>query len=163
MAIRILSTLLLAATLLGAQMKGGGGGNNRNNPNSMGMPMASRPEPLDTLAQLLKLNHDQRKDVKGIMDEAQKEAAPLRDDMLKSREQIAAVIEAGKSQDEIDKAVKDFAAQEGQMANLEAKAFNKIFAGLEADQKANSQGLISTLMFLHGIFKRKNWNTNPTE
>jgi len=162
MALRILSTLLLAAGMLMAQ-RGGGGGGGRNNGGGMGqMPMA-RTEPLDQLAQLLRLSKDQKKDVKGIMDDAQKEAIPLREEMVKSREQIGAAIEGGKGQDEIDKAVKDFSAKEGQMATLEARAFNKIFAGLDSDQKANSQGLINALMYMHGIFKRKNWNVNPSE
>ncbi len=126
-------------------------------------PVMSRPEPLDQLAQMLKLNKDQKKDVKGIMDDTQKEVAPLRDSMTKSRDLIAATIESGKSQDEVDQAVKSFAALEAQVSGVEAKAFSKIFAGLDADQKTNAQALVSTLMFMHEAFKRRNWNTQPTE
>jgi Spy/CpxP family protein refolding chaperone len=162
MAIKILSALLLAAGLMMAQ-GGHGSGGNRNNPDMMGQTMTARPEPLDQLAQILKLNKDQKKDVKGILDDTQKEVTPLRDSMSKSREQIAAAIEAGKSQAEIDQSVKSFADQEAQVSAVEAKAFSKIFAGLDADQKANSQGLVSSLMFLHEVFKRKNWNAQPSE
>jgi hypothetical protein len=162
MAVKILSTLFLAAGLVMAQGGGGKGGNrNGGAPNAeMGM---QRPETLDQLAQLLKLNKDQKKDLRGVMDETQKEVTPLRDSMAKSREQIAAAIEAGKTQDEVDQAVKSFSALEAQVSTVEAKAFSKIFAGLDADQKANSQGLVSTLNLMHEVFKRKNWNTQPTE
>jgi len=159
MAFKIVSVLILASGLMMAQGRKGGGGNSNNMPD---LPM-SRPEPMDQLAQMLKLNHDQRKDVKGILDEAQKEVSPLRDSMAKSREQIGAVIEAGKSQDEIDQAVKNFSDLEAQVSAVEARAFTKIFSELEADQKASPQTLINTLMFMHEVFKRKNWNTQPSE
>jgi len=161
MTLRILPTFFLAAGLVMAQR--GGGGKKGGGGGDMPMAPAARPEPLDQLAQILKLNKDQKKDIKGIMDEAQKEATPLRDEMAKGREQVAEAIEAGKSQDEIDKAVKAFSVQEAQMARIEANAFNKILAGLDSDQKANSQALVGTFMFMNGIFRRKNWNSNPSE
>jgi hypothetical protein len=163
MTLKIVSALFLAAGLLMAQRGGGGGGGGGGMGGGMGQPGMGRPEPLDQLTQMLKLNKDQKKDVKGIMDDTQKELTPLRDSMAKSREQIGAAIAAGKSQGEIDQAVKSFAAMEAQVSGVEAKAFSKIFGGLDADQKANAQGLVSTLGFLHEVFKRKNWNTNPSE
>jgi hypothetical protein len=158
MAFKTLSIALLAAGLVMAQ-KGSKGGNN----NTMAPMGPARVEPLDQIAQMLKLNKDQKKDVRGIMDETQKEVTPLRDTMIKSREQIAADIAAGKSQDEIDQAVKSYSALEAQVSTLEAKAFGKIFSGLEADQKANQQALVGSLNFMHEVFKRKNWNALATE
>ncbi len=158
MVLKIVWTVFLAAGLAMAQR-----GGSRNNSAPMGDMGMSRPEPLDQLAQMLKLNRDQRKDVKGIMDDTQKEVMPLRESMAKSREQIGAAIEAGKSQDEIDQAVKSFAALEAQVSGVETKAFAKIFSGLDADQKNNAQGLVNSLMFMHEVFKRKNWNAQGTE
>ncbi len=158
MAFRIVSTVLLAAGLLMAQR-----GGNRNSADSMGDVGMSRPEPLDQLAQMLKLNRDQKKDVKGIMDETQKEVTPLRENMTKSREQIGAAIEAGKGQSDIDQAVKSYADLEAQVSTVEAKAFSKIFSGLDADQKTNAQALVNSLMFLHEVFTRKNWNSQPSQ
>jgi predicted nuclease with TOPRIM domain len=123
----------------------------------------ARVEPMDQLAQMLKLNKDQKKDVRGIMDETQKEVTPLRDNMIKSREQVAADIEAGKSQDEIEQAVKSYSSLEAQVSTLEAKAFGKIFSALEAGQKTNQQALVGSLMLLHEVFRRKNWNALATE
>ena len=75
MTLRILSTLFLAAGLVMAQGGGGGGkGGNRGGGAPMSEMGMQRPEPLDQFAQLLKLNKDQKKDFKGIMDETQKEA-----------------------------------------------------------------------------------------
>ena len=158
--LKLVSTLFVAASLLMAQ-RGGGGGGNRNG--GMMGPSAARPEPLDQLTTLLKLNKDQKKDVKTILDETQKEVTPLHENMLKSREQIGAAIEAGKSQPDIDQAVKNFSDLEAQVSAVEAKAFSKIFAGLDADQKANPQNLVNSIIFLHEIFKRKNWNAQATE
>jgi Spy/CpxP family protein refolding chaperone len=165
MALKIISTLFLAAGLLMAQGGGGGGRGGGGGSRDGGMmgPVTSRPEPLDQFVQLLKLNKDQKKDFKGIMDDTQKEVTPLRDSMTKSRDLIAATIESGKSQDEVDQAVKSFAALEAQVSGVEARAFSKIFAGLDADQKTNAQALVSTLTFMHEVFKRKNWNTQPSE
>jgi len=160
MALKTISILLLAASLLVAQRGSKGGGNNNNSMSGMSM---ARPEPLDQLAQMLKLNKDQKKDLRNIMDETQKEVTPLKEGATKSREQIAAAIEAGKSQDEVDQAVKSFSGIEAQVTAVEARAFAKIFAGLDAEQKANSQGLVGSLMFMHELFKRKNWNSQPTE
>jgi hypothetical protein len=163
MAIRMLSITLLAAGLAVAQGGHGGGGGNRNGGGMQGDMGMSRPEPMDQLAQMLKLNKDQKKDVKGIMDETQKEVTPLRENITKSREQIAAEIEGGKSQAEVDQAVKSFADLEAQVSGVEAKAFTKIFSGLDADQKTNAQALVNTLMFMHEVFKHKNWNALSSE
>jgi len=151
---KLIVIVLVPASLLTAQR-----GGSKNNPDMMGTPAMARPEPLDQLANMLKLNRDQKRDAKTILDETQKEVMPLRDSMAKSREQIGAAIEAGKSQAEIDQAVKSYADVEAQVSGAEAKAFSKIFAGLDADQKANPQQLVNSLMFLHEIFKRRNWNS----
>ena len=152
---KLIALVLVSASLLMAQGRKGG----NNNPDMMGAPAMARPEPLDQLANMLKLNKDQKRDLKAILDETQKEVTPLRDSMAKSREQIGAAIEAGKSQAEIEQAVKGYADLEAQVSGAEAKAFSKMFAGLDADQKANPQTLVNSLMFLHEIFKRKNWNS----
>jgi len=47
------------------------------------------------------LNKDQKKQVRSILDDGQKEAMPVRDQLLKGRQSIAQAVAAGKSQDEI--------------------------------------------------------------
>ena len=94
---RIITVGLLASTLVLAQRGGGGGGGRGGggggNAPSMGFGGASR---LDRLAEALKLTKDQKKDIKATMDDAQKEATPLHEQMNKSRLAVAEAIAAAK-------------------------------------------------------------------
>ena len=147
---RLLLAGILAATLASAQ-RGGGGKGASNTP----IMMATQPDKLGTLTDALKLNKDQKKLVKTVFDDGQKEAAPLRDEAIKSRLAIGEAISAGKSQAEIDQLVKSQAAIDSQMAGLEMRAFVKIYQGLDADQQPRAQMLFQ---MMNGIFKNKNWN-----
>ena len=136
--------------------KGGGGGGG-----GMGPMAASRPEPLDQLTQMLRLNKEQKKERQESHGRDPGGSGAPRDNMVKSREQIAAAVEGGKSQAEIS-IREGFRRSGAQVSTVEAKTFSKI-STLDADQKANSQGLVNSISFLHEVFKRKNWNTNPSE
>ena len=92
-----------------ASMGGGGGKGGGGDMGGGGMRPAM-PTPMDRMNALLSLNKDQKKQVKTIMDDGQKEATPVRDQMLKGRETIAQAVAAGKSQDEINAAINEYAA-----------------------------------------------------
>src|ERR1035437_2394846 len=97
---RILLAGLLASTLVFAQRGGGGGGRGGGGGiPSIGFGGGTR---LDRMTEALKLSKDQKKDVKAAMDDAQKEATPIHDQMTKSRLANAESIASGKSQEEID-------------------------------------------------------------
>ena len=169
-ACRLLMAGLLACLAVYAQIPGGGGGGeepggmggmggggrggNRGGMEGPSMGFASKNR-LDVLSELLKLNKDQKRDIKTAMDDGQKEAAPLREQMAKSHEQIATAVVAGKSQDEINAAVKAYAALEAQMVTVELKAFVKIYSLLDSEQKQKTAPLFQ---MMSGIFKGKNWN-----
>jgi hypothetical protein len=87
------------------------------------------------------------------MDAAHKEAAPLRDQLVKGRAQIAAAIQGGK-QEEIDGAVKNYAQLDSQMTGIEMKAFAGIYKALDEEQKQKSRAVFT---MMSGIFTRKNW------
>ena len=142
---------MLASTLASAQGGGGRGGTAMPD-----VPMISRPDKFAILSDYFKLNKDQKKLVKTVLDEGQKEAAPLRDEATKSRQAIAEAVTAGKGQDEIDQLVKSHAAIESQMAGIEMKAFVKIYQGLDKDQQSKAGQVLFPMM--SGIFKSKNWN-----
>ena len=142
---------ILATTLASAQPGGGG----RDPSGGSVPPMGNAPDKLAILTDNLKLSKDQRKLVKTVLDEGQKEAAPLRDEAAKTRQAIGQAIAAGKSQDEIDKLVKSDADIESQMAGIEMKAFAKIYPGLDKEQQPRAQLLFQ---MMNGIFKGKNWN-----
>jgi hypothetical protein len=147
---RILFLSLATAALTFAQgKKGGGGGGQSNAP-----MMAPTVNKMDQFTQILKLDKDEKKGVKTIMDDAQKDALPVRDQMEKGRLAIAQAVAAGKQED-VDAAVKTYAAAETQMAGIEMNAFAKIFQALDKEQQSKSPQIFG--MF-PGIFKNKNWN-----
>jgi hypothetical protein len=145
---RILLITLAVATLSFAQGKKGGGGAGPSTP-----MMGGSTNRMDTFTTILKLDKDERKQVKTIMDDAQKEAAPVRDQMEKGRLAIAQAVAAGKQED-VDAAVKTYAAAETQMAGIEMNAFAKVYQALDKDQQTKSPAIFT--MF-PGIFKGKNW------
>ena len=155
---RFLAVGFLACTLVLAQRGGGGGskgGGGGGVPN-MAFGGGSR---LDKLADALKLSKDQKKDVKSTLDDAQKEATPLHEQMNKSRLAVAEAIAAGKPKEELDKAVLSVAELETQMTALELNAFAKALSFLEADQK-KAGGTQMIYAMVRGAFLGKNWNSD---
>src|ERR1035437_7374473 len=132
---RILLAGLLASTLAFAQ-RGGGGGGGRGGSNMPGMGFTGTR--LDR------------------MSDAQKEAAPIHDQMLKGHLAIAEAVAAGKSQEEVDKTVNSQAELETQMASIELHAFAKAVSVLEPDQK--QRGIQMIFAMVRGAFNGKNWN-----
>jgi hypothetical protein len=150
---KLLLAGILAASLASAQRGGGGGRGGSSGPM---MPMGSQTDKLAILSDNLKLNKDQKKLVKTVLDDGQKEAAPLRDEAAKSGQAIGEAVAAGKTQDEIDQLVKSHAAIESQIAGIEMKAFAKIYQELDKDQQSKAGQMLFPMM--NGIFKGKNWN-----
>jgi LTXXQ motif family protein len=144
---------VIAALLTGIATAQRGG--SRNNSGANLPPMGqSRVNRLDMLGQMLNLTKDQKKDVKTILDDGQKEAAPLRDQLAKSRAQVAAAIQAGKSQEEVNHAINAYADVQTQMTAVEMKAFAGIYKDLDSAQQQQAPRLFA---IMGGIFKGKNW------
>jgi Spy/CpxP family protein refolding chaperone len=153
---RILLAGFLASTLMFAQRGGGGGGGRGGGMNmSGGFSAGTR---LDRMSDALKLSKDQKKDVKDAMDDAQKEAAPIHEQITKSHLAIGEAIAAGKGQEEIEKAVRDEAELETQLASVELHAFAKVVSFLEVDQK--QRGIPMVFAMVRGAFNGKNWNSD---
>jgi Spy/CpxP family protein refolding chaperone len=142
---------IAVSTLAFAQRGGGSKGGGQNSGGMMPTGSTSR---LEQFTQILKLDKDEKKQVKSIMDDAQKEATPVRDQEMKSRLSIAEAVAAGKQQ-EIDAAVKNYAVAESQMAGIEMNAFAKIYNALDKEQQQKSPTIYQ---MMPGIFKGKNWN-----
>src|SRR5450759_288922 len=154
---RILLAGLLASTLVFAQ-RGGGGGGSRGGGGGIPSIGFGGGTWLDRLTEALKLSKDQKKDVKAAMDDAQKEATPIHDQMTKSRLAIAEAIASGKGQEEIDKAVRSEAELETQMTSLELHTFAKVVSFLEVEQK--QRGVPAVFAMVKGAFLGKNWNSD---
>src|SRR5688500_15932934 len=157
MFVRLLLTALLAVTLASAQRGGGGGrrGGGGGGTEGGGFPMGGKSR-FDIITETLKLNKEQKKDVKATMDEGQKEAAPVRDQLAKARLALGEAIQGAKGDEEIKKLTASIGALEAQMAQIELQSFTKIYKGLETEQRpAGQQGLFP---MMKGIFSGKNWN-----
>lgn len=142
---------MLAATVVCAQ-RGGGRGRGGDAGGDMGMMQSQNR--LDVMENTLKLNRDQKKQVKSIMDDAQKDAVPVREQIAKSETDLGDAISEGKSQEEIDKDASALGTVQAQMAGIEMKAFARIYAMLDKEQQPNA-GRVFFMM--QGIFKGKNW------
>ncbi|MDR3703357.1 MAG: hypothetical protein P4L56_27160 [Candidatus Sulfopaludibacter sp.] len=156
---KLLITGLLATTLVFAQRGGGGGGGGGMGGESMGGMGGGggsmvRVNRMEMITDMLKLNKDQKKLVKTTLDEGQKSAAPVREQLAKGRKAIAEAVASG-SQDSINSAVNNYAAAEAQMATIELQAFAKIYPALEKDQQQHGGQFFA---MMNGIFKGKNWN-----
>jgi Spy/CpxP family protein refolding chaperone len=148
---RLVIAGILAAALVSAQ---GRGGRSRNNADAMDLPHAQTQNRLDIIENILKLNRDQRKQVKNILDEGQKQAAPIREQLIKGELGVGDAVAAGKPQEDIDKAVNTLGDEQALMARVEMQAFARIYQLLEKDQQANA-GRVFYMM--QGIFTGKNW------
>jgi len=151
---RLLLAGILTVSLAPAQRGGGGGGRNGNNNMNQGPMMAASKNRFDQISDALKLNKDQKKELKTNFDDAQKEASPVRDQMAKSRMAIAEAIQAGKNPDEINQLVNGQAELQSQMASIELRAFAKLYKTLDGDQQKATQPVFQ---MMRGIFSGKNW------
>ncbi len=167
MLLRLLLAGILAAGFAAAQRGGGGGGmgggmgdegpGGGGGRGGLDMPSVPRiTNRIDIIANSLKLNKDQKKNLKTVMDGAQKQATPIHEQLEKSRFAIGDAIQNGKSQDDIKQLVSSEAALESQMARIELDAFVTIYKTLEQDQRSETRGFF---MMMKGIFDNKNWNS----
>jgi len=157
MSTRLSLAVIVMATAAFAQGRGGGGGG-RNSGDMGAILMPSPMTRFERISEILRLSKDEKKQVKSILDDAQAEAAPLRDELVKSHEQIAKAVEAGKSQDDINPLVNSHAALEARMAVIEMKAFTRIYQALNEEQKAEQKSMSQLFMMMPHLFQRKNWN-----
>ena len=151
----VLLTVTFSRPALAQRGRGGSGGA----PGGGGPVQMTR---LETLEADFKLTKDQKKAVKGILDEAHKGAAPTREALSRTRTALAAAIVAGKGQPDIDAAVNAYAEQAAAMTAVEMKALAQVMESLEKDQRANQAGVRSAFFLMRGIFlDNKKWDEVP--
>ena len=120
------------------------------------------PTRLQILETAFGLKKEQKKAVKSILDDAHKRAAPIREGLISARAAIAAAVEAGKSQSDVDAAVSGYASQAAAMAALEMKALADVIQVLEPAQRANQTGIRSAFFLMRGMFlDNKRWDDVP--
>ena len=109
-----------------------------------------------------KLNKDQKKAVKTILDGAHKSAAPVREALATTHAAIATAIQSNKSQEVIDAAVNEYAQQAAAMTALEMQALAQVLQALDQEQRTNEAGVRSAFFLMRGIFlDNKRWDDVP--
>src|SRR5215472_10544228 len=126
------------ASLAPAQRGGGRGGPQGAEDDGGYAALAARAyqqSRLDRFTELLRLNKEQKNGAKEIFDAAQKEAAPVRDQILKSRTDLASAYLNKKPQMEIDQLTANYASQVALMTSIEMRAFARLCDSLNPDQQ----------------------------
>ena len=143
--------LSLALAIPGLAQRGGGGGRGGGAPGGFGM----RSDKSDALAKELKLTKEQKTDVDGIFDAAQKQVTPLAPQVRASRVDISAAQMAGKPPDDD---VKKLAALDAQILKIELDAIAKVMAKLDDKQKPKAAKLFE---MVDGMFQaQRGWRSS---
>ncbi len=133
----ILATLLFLPMILGAQnapIQSGMGNEDT------GAPKLSLDEPLpgEKMIDRLKLDDKtQAPEVRLLLMDASRDAAPLGQKMLELRQRLVN-LEMQKKSDEIPQAIDAYTAAAAEMAAIEARTFTKIYALLKPNQQPNA-------------------------
>jgi hypothetical protein len=159
---RVTAIGVLVAALTGAAFaqRGGGRGGGGGGDDFGGQPLElSR---LELLTRAFKLNKDQKDKVKAMLDEAHKGAAPARDGLTRTRGAIAAAVQSGKSQAEIDEAVKSYAEQATAMTEIEMKALASVLRSVDPEMASNGASVQTAFFMFRGMFlNSKKWDLIP--
>jgi len=155
--VKFLATLLavcVAATVTLVAQRGGGGGGG-------GFGGGSQLSRLDLLVQSFSLTKDQEKQVKSSLDADYKAAAPIREQLKKTREALGVAFQAKKPQADIDAATKTYATQVTAMVQAETKALAKVLNSLTEQQRANQPATQAAIYMMRGAFAGKKWDAVP--
>jgi Spy/CpxP family protein refolding chaperone len=157
---RWLLVAILATTLASAQRGGGGGMGNESgmmggggmSPEAMGggAGRAPRQSRLDTIADKLKLNKEQKEQVQTIIQAAAEEARPVAEQIAKEREDIAGAMISGRSGEDIKKMWEQYAGLAAQMTAIETKAFGKMYPLLKPNQQAKAPAAFELMAGMFG-------------
>lgn len=108
------------------------------------------------------LTKEQKHSIKLLLDTAHKDAAPIRDGLLKTHAALGAAVLGNEPQAEIDAAAKAYAEQAAAMAGAEMKALSDIMKLLTEQQRANTAAVSSAFFNMRGAFlDRKKWDDVP--
>jgi hypothetical protein len=147
MFLKVLFPALAAAALAMAQGRGGdmgpsGGGRDQRGGSDSGTgSTVMRPQKetkADQMANRLKLSKDQKAEFLTILASTAKEAAPMIQDVMHSRNMLANALISGKGDAEIAAAVKAMNDAQFQMTGVEVMAFKRIVALLKPNQAARA-------------------------
>lgn len=125
----------------GGGMAGGGGRDGNMGGGMPGGMMGSRQQKESKAVQMadrLKLNKDQRSEFDTIMQSTQKEAAPIIQQVLESKNNLASALVNGKTETQIAPLLQALHDAQFQMTGVEVKTFQRIVALLKPNQVAKA-------------------------
>jgi Spy/CpxP family protein refolding chaperone len=149
MFVRLLLASALAVSLASAQRGGGGGGGDMGGGEGGmggGMPRAQRQSKLDMVADKLHLSKEQKEQAAKIFADAMQEASPINEQIKQGRNVITSAILDGKTGDDLNKMMAQYTDLLTQKAAVEAKAYAKIYAILDAKQQAKAAPVFADQM-----------------
>ena len=155
---RLVLTAMMATTLAFAQGGGGMGddmgGTGGRGGGGMGddtgaMPRMQRQAPFDIFADRLKLSKDQKTEALTVLSDALKESAPLRQQLMQAKLDIAKAMLGGASADDLKKTMDTYTSVATQLTGLETKAFAKVCASLKPNQQGKAA---SAFELMAGMF-----------
>jgi Spy/CpxP family protein refolding chaperone len=131
-------------------------------PTPTGQPIAPTNR-LDILAASLGLTKEQKNTAKALMEEASKNAAPVRARLASTRAALGTAITAGQSPTDIAAATKAHAAAISVMTSLEMKTLARVLDLLTPEQRAVVQktGIRAPFYLFRGAFLEERWNVTP--
>src|ERR1022692_2836884 len=121
---------------------GGGRGGGMSDPNmgvgGFGRASYHKESKAEQVANRLKLSSDQKPEFNSILQSTFKDAAPIIQQVLKSRQDLANAMLNGKSEAEVSPLNQALSDAEFQMTGVEVKTFQKIIALLKPNQMSKA-------------------------
>jgi len=117
---------------------------------------------LDIFTTLFGLDGDQKKEIRGWLDEAHKSTAPARKGLLETRAALATVIQSGGDQAAIDAAAAAYAVHVTTMTDAEMTMLARIIQRLTPEQRGNQRAISTGFGLMRGIFVNdRKWDIVP--
>lgn len=168
---RLAMVYLLAVGAVSAQRGGGMGGTSGGgmggddmsgmNGNPVARSAAAPKTKFELIADRLKLNKDQKEQTSKIFAAAQEESSAFNQQADEGRKAITQALLSGASGDDVNKLLGQYTGIIAQQTAVEAKAYGKLYALLDAKQQAKAPAVFAELM--PGLFAR-DWKraTSPS-
>jgi Spy/CpxP family protein refolding chaperone len=117
---------------------------------------------LDIFTNLFALEGDQKKEIRGWLDEAHKATAPARKGLIETRATLAKAIASGADQAAIDAASAAYAVHVTTMTDAEMTVLARIIQRLTPEQRANQRTISTAFALMRGIFVNdRRWDIVP--
>ena len=122
----------------GTGRSGGGSGNMGGGNMGGGGSRQQKESKAEQIANRLKLSNDQKSEYMSTIESTQKDAAPIVQQLLKSRQDLANAMLNGKSESDLAPLTQALHDAQFQMTGVEVKTFQKIVALLKPNQVAKA-------------------------